>query len=308
MGSTIESILAQTMDDFEFIIVDDGSKDGTGEQLAELRRRDSRIRPVIQENRGLTGALIAGCELANGIFLARQDVGDHSAPERLEKQIAFLSEHQDVVAVGTGYRRIGPAGEYLGQQVRNLTPEQVTSALQNDGIGLAHTVAMIRLETFRAAGGYRAEFRFAQDSDLWYRMSEHGLLAEIPECLFDWGIDVGGISASNRCKQQELARLASACFLARQSGEDESALLAEAHETSWSDNRSELPAPATNPAAAAEFFIGSQLYTLGDSRCRPYLKRALSHHPLWIRAWMKLAFSYLKRRGPNTPVSRVANG
>ncbi|MEM0926514.1 MAG: glycosyltransferase family 2 protein [Planctomycetota bacterium] len=294
LEKTVDAVLRQSFVDLEFIIVNDGSTDDTEVILRDYESRDHRVVVIHQENQGLTGALISGSGRVTGQFLARQDIGDLSHRDRFEKQIEFLNTHRDVVAVSTGYRRIGPEGEYLGRQTREMSPKAVTDALIRQGIGLPHTAAMIRTDAFHRVGGYRAAFRYAQDSDLWYRLAEIGLLAEIPACLFDWGIDVGGISASNREKQSLLAGLARKCYDVRQLGGSESELLEQANKISWSKQATDDVALKTDPTAAAEFFIGSQLYSLGDSRCRRYLRRALARHPFWPRAWAKWALSFLK--------------
>ena len=86
LGETVESVLTQTFAEFEFIIVDDGSTDPrVGEILSAYQRQDPRIRVIGKRNEGLTAALIDGCNVASGEFIARIDVGDAMARERLAK-------------------------------------------------------------------------------------------------------------------------------------------------------------------------------------------------------------------------------
>ncbi|MCA9140243.1 MAG: glycosyltransferase [Planctomycetales bacterium] len=296
LDATIDSILGQTFDDFEFIIVDDGSTDNSNDKLIDRAREDRRIHVVRQQNGGLTSALITGSKLARGTFLARQDIGDVSKSTRFQQQLDFLKGHPDVVAVSGGYRRIGPEGEYLGEQCRHMTPRQVTDSFLSVGTGIPHTAAMIRMDAFRRVGGYRKQFRFAQDCDHWYRLCRHGLLAEIDDSLFDWGIDVGGISASNLFRQQRLAQLARQSYDACLKGDDDTSVLQQANSVSWDDNSPVAPTDKSDTAAAAELFIGSQLYSLGDLRCRHYFRRAISRRPFWAKAWAKLMLSYLPNR------------
>ena len=295
--ATIESVLDQSFRDFEFIIVDDGSTDGSREVLADFATGDERIVVVSQPNGGLTNALIAGCKRARGEVIARQDVGDRSLPTRFERQYDYLSANAGVVAVGAGCRRIGPAGEFLGEASRDVSPEEVTRGFLEDGIGISHTVAMFRRSAYEQVGGYRKQFRFAQDTDLWFRMTRVGKLAELPEILFEWGIDVDGISSASHDRQRRLATLARESFeCGFKGGQDDSCILEDAEATSWKElppSRVILPRDAR---ANAEFFIGSQLYTLGDGRCREYLKRAIAQRPFRARPWAKLFFSYLKRQ------------
>ena len=294
LGATVESILGQTFQDFEFIVVDDGSTDESAQLLKQFASKDPRVVIVTQPNAGLTNALVNGCQHARGEFIARQDVGDRSLPERFAKQVEYLERNSDVAAVGAGCRRVGPSGEYLGETSRTLTPQQVTRAFLDDGVGISHTVAMYRTNAYRAAGGYRPEFRFAQDTDLWHRISRIGRLAELPEILFEWGIDIDGISSTSHDRQRTLAMLARDSYEKIERGEDDSDVLRDAEQTSWgSIPQSSVISPRA-ALANAEFFIGSQLFSVGDRRCRQYLIRAIRQRPFWIRPWAKVALSYFK--------------
>jgi glycosyltransferase involved in cell wall biosynthesis len=294
LAPTIDSVLRQSFESFEFVIVNDGSTDQSVESLLRYADRDPRIVVIDQQNTGLTRALIRGTERARGEFIARQDVGDRSLPTRLEKQVEFLRSRPDVVAVGAGSRRIGPCGEWLGDTVRKLTPEEVTLAFKHQGVGLPHTVAMFRREAFEAVGGYRPEFRFAQDYDLWHRLIDCGLLAELPDVLFEWGIDTGGISSASHDRQRRLAELAKLSYERRSRGQDDSDILQQAKQISWDPLPNELRISQRLALAGAEFFIGSQLFAVGDRRCRHYLWRAVRQRPWWLRPWAKLLLSFAK--------------
>ncbi|KAA5543822.1 glycosyltransferase family 2 protein [Roseiconus nitratireducens] len=296
LATTIESLLAQSFEAFELILVDDGSTDPSAQVLWRYANQDSRVRVLQQSNEGLTRALIAGCAQARGTFIARQDVGDRAWPRRLERQVDYLKRHDRVVAVGAGFHRVGPEGEFLGESLREGSPESVTEALLRQGICIPHPLAMFRRQAYQQVGGYRAEFRFAQDADLWYRLSRIGMLGEVPEPLLDMRIDVDGISPTNRDRQFRLAQLAKDCYLASERSGSDASVLKQAGQVSWGD----VPdAPGITPRMAranAEFFIGSQLYALGDQRCREYLRRAIGHRPLWLRPWAKYCLSFLKPR------------
>lgn len=293
--ATIDSVLAQTFDDFEFIIVDDGSTDQSADLLRRYAELDPRVVVVTQSNAGLTHALISGCDQAQGEYIARQDVGDRSLPRRFSEQIHLLESRSDVVAVGAGCRRIGPGGELLGETTRDMRPKQVTDAFLNDGVGISHTVAMYRRESYLAAGGYRSEFRFAQDTDLWHRLTRTGLLAELSEVLFEWGIDIDGISSVSHDRQRRLAMLARESYDCIGRGENDAGILKQAEAASWGNLPASTLISERQAKASAEFFVGSQLYVRGDRRCRPYLTRSIRQRPFWYRPWAKLALSYLAR-------------
>jgi glycosyltransferase involved in cell wall biosynthesis len=95
LHETMESILSQEGVSLEFIVIDDGSKDGSDVVLDNYARHDARVRIVHQENQGLTRALIRGCEAARGKYIARQDAGDISLPNRLRLQKAVLDQQED---------------------------------------------------------------------------------------------------------------------------------------------------------------------------------------------------------------------
>ena len=101
LDDAIESVLEQTLDDFEFIVVDDGSTDGSRERLAEWEQKDSRIRLLVRSHLGVTRALNEALFSARGIFVGRMDADDISEPDRLRRQVVFLHENPDIVAVGT---------------------------------------------------------------------------------------------------------------------------------------------------------------------------------------------------------------
>jgi glycosyltransferase involved in cell wall biosynthesis len=96
---TMESVLSQEGVSLEFIVIDDGSTDGSDVTLADYARHDARVRILHQQNQGLTRALIMGCEGARGKYIARQDAGDISLPNRLGLQKAVLDQHEDCAFV-----------------------------------------------------------------------------------------------------------------------------------------------------------------------------------------------------------------
>lgn len=112
LDETLASAAAQTLEDLECIAVDDGSSDPrVAARLTEWARRDARFRVMRQQNQGLTRALIAGCAEARGAFIARIDVGDTMAPERLAEQAAVLERYPDCAFVAAQTQFHGSAWE-----------------------------------------------------------------------------------------------------------------------------------------------------------------------------------------------------
>ncbi len=185
LSEAIESILNQTFRDFEAIIIDDGSKDGSLAILEEIAARDPRVRVVSRENRGLVATLNQGIELARAPLIARMDADDISLPERFEKQVAYMDAHPECVALGTFVTFVDPRGRPLSDTwFQQSTHEEIDgSHIRAERCQLCHPSTMIRTEAIRSVGGYRDAFVSAEDFDLWLRLGELGNLENLPEIL-----------------------------------------------------------------------------------------------------------------------------
>lgn len=172
LGEAIESILAQTLRDFEFIIVNDGSTDGTSTILASYQQRDSRIRLYHQENRGLIITLNRGLDLARGKYIARMDADDICLPERLATQVAYLDSHPRVGLVSANCYLVDSTGKISSRPLLQhpLNSVQVEWELYW-GNPIVHPLVMYRATSVRAYGGYPGGYKYyAEDYALWLRM------------------------------------------------------------------------------------------------------------------------------------------
>ena len=206
---TIDSILSQDGIELEFLIVNDGSTDKSGEILDDYARRDSRVRVIHQKNAGLTRALVRGCALSTGEFIARQDAGDVSLPGRLAVQVGVLKSNPTVVMTSCGTRFIGPAGEVLYEICQHGV--ELHRGLQHIEIERLkgpshHTSVMFKRKSYEAVGGYRPQFKVAQDLDLWTRLSEVGICWATPEVLCEARLDKNSISGSQRSPRKRLRK------------------------------------------------------------------------------------------------------
>ena len=183
VGEAVRSILEQTFADFEFVIIDDGSTDRTGEILAEWAARDSRIRLIRRPNTGYLHALNEGLALCSGELVARMDADDVALPERFERQIRYLREHPECLAVGCGMLRIDADGDLICEEPMPPAHDEIEERLLKGLGALPHPSAMIRREAMLAVGGYREAYYGAEDHDLWLRLAERGRLANLPEPL-----------------------------------------------------------------------------------------------------------------------------
>lgn len=185
LAPSVESILAQTLRDFELLVIDDGSSDGSGEFLAHVA--DARLRLWCNEkNLGLTRSLKLGVEMARGDYLARMDADDIAHPERLVRQAAFLDEHTDVGIVGSACRMIDERGRARGEYRVPLSNLHIrwTSLLANP---FAHPTVMLRREVLTQHElNYNEAYETAQDYELWTRMLRHARGANLSEPLLQY--------------------------------------------------------------------------------------------------------------------------
>jgi glycosyltransferase involved in cell wall biosynthesis len=202
VGAAVESILRQSWRHWEFVIIDDASTDGTPQRLAGFR--DPRLRVIRNPgNLGLTASLNRGLEFARGEMVARQDADDLSHPERLSRQVAFLRAHPSVAAVGSQARLIDRRGRSLGRKDFPLGHRSIVFAHLLDN-ALAHSAVTFRRAAVREAGGYDETFRASQDYELWSRLGERHLLANLRERLVTLRVLEGSITRTHR--QPELIR------------------------------------------------------------------------------------------------------
>ncbi len=195
LRAAMDSVLAQTWADFEFLILDDASTDDSVAQIEAVH--DERIRLIrLPENVGLTRSLNCGLHAARGEFIARQDSDDISAPERLAKQIACLDRHPEVAVVGAQARLIDAEGRSRGDRDLPLEPASIRwlSVLDNPVI---HTAAAFRTRIIREElGGYDESFPCCQDYDLWARVLARREVRNLPERLVQVREHGGSISAT----------------------------------------------------------------------------------------------------------------
>ncbi|MDE2412770.1 MAG: glycosyltransferase [Sphingomonadales bacterium] len=220
LESAIHSVLAQTFTDFEFLILDDGSRDGSRAIIEAAAARDSRIRPILRENRGLIASLNQLLAEARAPLVARMDADDFSLPERFAKQIAFLAAYPDHGVIGSYTRDIDENGEahHNSGDDHPITHEAFIHNIEHGGPLLAHPSVIYRREAVLAAGGYHAAFRHCEDFDLWLRLAHRTRIANLPERLLDYRHYAGQVSNRHAVEQQTGAAIARLAYAERQSG------------------------------------------------------------------------------------------
>lgn len=187
LEEAVESVLAQSFDDFELLALEDGSTDASPHILDALAGRDDRIRVRRTEHIGLVTQLNRGLAEARGEFIARMDADDISHPERFERQLAYLGAHPECVAVGTGVHEVDPERRLIRTLDIPITHSEIESRLmQGNGGAIIHASALYRTHALRRIEGYRKEFEYGEVIDLHLRLGEIGQLANLSESLYEY--------------------------------------------------------------------------------------------------------------------------
>ncbi|MCK4809570.1 MAG: glycosyltransferase [Candidatus Omnitrophica bacterium] len=215
VGKAIESILQQTYADFEFIIIDDGSTDGTFNILEEYKNKDERIILVAQARKGLVYSLNRGLKLAKGEYILRQDGDDVSLPERMEKQLEAI-KNNNLDIVGSYAYLVNEKGFTIEKIIRPVEHKSIVEKLERQNC-ILHPTLMFKKEAILSIGGYNGQYEFAQDYELYLRAVRAGLrIGCVPEPLVRIAHVSSSISVKRRRKQLLYAISAQAMHFAKQ--------------------------------------------------------------------------------------------
>lgn len=181
LSTSVGSVLAQTMDDWELIAVDDGSSDGTQAWLRE--QTDPRIRDLTQPNRGVSAARNAGIGLARGRYVAFLDADDTWAPNFLEKMLVALDARPDAILAYCGWQNLGlPGGRgepFVPPDYENAAKREILFA----GCRWPIHAALVRRSTVDTVGGFDPTLKNAEDYALWLRIATTAPIVRVPEVL-----------------------------------------------------------------------------------------------------------------------------
>jgi glycosyltransferase involved in cell wall biosynthesis len=217
LDAAVRSILAQTLGDFELIVVDDGSTDRSLARLQTLERGDARIRLISRPNTGIVGALNDAIAAARGRYVARLDGDDIATPDRFARQIEYLQQHPECVCLGSAVVFTDPLGVPQDVHRPPLDHDGIDALLLKGwGGALIHPVVMMRADAVRRVGGYDKEFEFVEDVDLFLKLAEIGKVANLPDVLLHYRQHLG---STNRRKaelqSQRIAAMIAAAYARR---------------------------------------------------------------------------------------------
>ena len=286
LREALESILTQDGVTLELIVVNDGSTDESTAILAEYALQDKRIRVVDQPNSGLTAALILGCSHAQGEFIARQDADDLSQPRRLEHQVQAMQDHPDVVLVGSWVEDLTPEGVratiHRNSEFQLTAPDGTQRTLT--GV-LAHGSVLLRKTAVERVGGYRACFYYAQDGDLWLRLSQIGRFLILPEVLYSRFVTPGSISSRCRQEQTRFTELARLAFFAEEQTRPIETYLAEAESLASACRQTKGRPISGYELATSHLLLSASLRSAQPRLAWHYLWKALKACPFHPATW-----------------------
>ncbi|MGI9345341.1 MAG: glycosyltransferase family 2 protein [Gammaproteobacteria bacterium] len=195
LAEAIESIQSQTLEDWELVIVDDGSGDNSLPIARAYEAKDKRIKVISQQNKGLAGARQTGLRFATGIYVAVNDDDDLSAPNRLARLVDFMTAHPQAAAVVSQSRSIDAKSRTIGYSHRWWQDKYPKPALLPQDFS-AQTIAkkiytvtdspsvLFRREMLLSVGGWRTWFRIREDYDLALRLEDKYPVGVFPQPLY----------------------------------------------------------------------------------------------------------------------------
>jgi glycosyltransferase involved in cell wall biosynthesis len=275
----VDSILAQTVRNFELIAVDDGSTDSSLNILKRFAAADSRVRVISRPNTGIVGALNDGLAAARGQLIARMDADDWVSPLRFEKQLEFLEKHPRCVCVGASFNYMDADGALIKWSPRETDPHKIEQALlSGDGGALIHPVILMRREALEKVGPYRQEALWVEDLDLYLRLAMVGELSNVPDVLLHYRYHTQSVNFTrNEGRHQRKLWVMEQAYAARGLKLD----------------RREWPTPPVNAQIGADDardFAISSLRFPGTSTAWKYGVRAVRLAPRDKRSWRTLSY------------------
>lgn len=201
LGAAVESICAQSFEDWELILFDDGSTDASLDVARELAAGDGRLRVIESEHVGIVEALRRGCEMARGRYLARMDADDISLPERLKRQVWLMEQEPDIALCGTqvvtGGANIGSGRLRYDAWLNGLVCHEDMVRELFVECPVAHPTFMLRTSDYIEAGGYE-DHGWAEDYDLCMRLFMMGKgFGKVAMPLLEWHESDGRLSRAD---------------------------------------------------------------------------------------------------------------
>lgn len=207
----IESILTQTYENFELIIINDGSTDKSLELIESYKKNDNRIIIVSRENEGLIASLNLGCKLAQGKYIARMDADDVSSPDRFEQQVRFLEMNSEIGVCGSWCEVFG--NHSLSHRWKMPQCDEELRVRLLFSVPFAHPSIMMRKELLEQYGlFYKSKYKNAEDYKFWLDLSQYTKFANIPKVLLRYRYLESSVSRQADLEQDDRFKTISSIF------------------------------------------------------------------------------------------------
>jgi len=213
LSKSIESVLDQSYENFEFIIINDGADRLTSEILNTYAKKDVRIRLVIQDNMGLTKSLNRGVLLAKGKYIARQDTDDLWMTEKLKQQLDIVESKKNIVLVGTycrvldkDFNDITDSLSGFNDRLNIIGTEEIRKALTKFN-PFCHASILVNAEVLKKLSSYNDSYTYSQDYELWVRIMHKHEAMIIPDALTKKIFHSESITGGSKRSKQRLLGL-----------------------------------------------------------------------------------------------------
>jgi glycosyltransferase involved in cell wall biosynthesis len=287
IGNAIESVLAQTYSDFELVIINDGSTDGTQSIIETFN--DERIVLVNQANMGVAGALNAGLKISNAPFIARFDADDICYPTRLEKQLNFLQQNPDYILVGSDVDYILENGEFLFHSHCIAHSHNEIMDKLYFYCPFFHPSVMYKKESVCNAGGYPADAHNFEDYLLWVAIAKMGKFCNLAEPLIKYRLNSTSITIDEKWRGKRFRKLKRSAIKRGSVTESEGIELLEIIKNQDVRKIKE----GSYHALCGKKFLANNYQ---PQKARAHVKMAISLHPLRLDNYLLYTVSYFPEK------------
>jgi glycosyltransferase involved in cell wall biosynthesis len=285
IGDAIQSVLNQTLGDFELLIVNDGSTDHTTECIRSFR--DERIILIEQEQQGVAAALNNGLKHARAEYIARFDADDICFPERLEKQYHFMIRHPEYIVSGSGANYLDEVGNYIFTYSPRVKTDQEIRQLSSTICPFIHASVMYKKDIV-AKAGYDTGAHGFEDHLLWLKIREQGKMVNFSEPLISVRLNPGSFTMDERKRSFEFRQikkraLREKCIMKKDSDRLYTIILEQ--------NRSKKKQGAYYSLLAKKFLWNNY----NPSKARLNMKKAIRVYAFDVKDYFLLLVSYLPK-------------
>lgn len=218
VGPAVESVLGQTYEHFELLVVDDGSGDSTPEIVRSYR--DPRVRLVsLEKNSGAAAARNHGMRAAKADLIAILDADDIAYPRRLERQVAYMDGHPECSLLGCAFDQVDSSGRNQGTFLPPCDTGMIRWRLLTGNV-IGHSTVMLRRRDALAAGGYREGLPTGEDYGLWVAMAPRTEVAQLPEVLVAYRDNPRGLTRARAGRHRSDSMRTAQAALSKAAGRD----------------------------------------------------------------------------------------